>query len=93
MNDPGSGGALALGGIDIWPISGTMLTAGVGTGAVGAAATAMVRISSAGVGVAVSSFSARLICTPASTHSVPQAIREERSRSEARMVDGGVTSC
>lgn len=82
MNDPGSGGALALGGMEIWPISGTTL----GTAAKGL-------IPSAGGGVAVSSFKARLICTTASTHSVPMAIIEARSRSEARMVDGGVTSC
>jgi len=82
MIDPGSGGALALGGRAIWPISGTAL----GTTATGLTA-------SAGAGVTMSNFSARLICTTASTHNVPQAITEERSRSEARMVDVGVTSC
>lgn len=90
MNDPGSGGALAaLGGRAIWPISGTML--GTGTGRVGAAAMGLGP--AAGEGWAVSSLKARLICTTASTHSVPIATAEERSRSEDRMVDGGVTSC
>lgn len=83
MYDPGSGGALPLGGVEIWPISGTTL----GTAAM------VGLLPSAGVGVAVSSLKARLICTTASTHSVPMAIIEARSRSEARMVDGGVTSC
>lgn len=83
MREPGSGGALvAPGGMAIWPISGTTLDVTI-TGLV----------SPTGEGLVVSSFSARLICTTASTHSVPQAITEERSRSEARMVDGGVTSC
>ncbi len=93
MNDPGSGGALALGGMEIWPISGTMLSAGAVTGTVADGTTAMGRIPSAGAGLDVSSFNAKHICTTASTHNVPQAIIEERSRSEARMVDGGVTSC
>jgi len=89
--DPGIGGALALGGTAIWPISGTTLGMGAVAGAVGAIAKALT--SAAGPCVAVRSLSARLICTTASTHSVPQASAEERSRSEARMVDGGVTGC
>jgi hypothetical protein len=83
MDEPGSGGALALGGVEIWPISGTTL----GTAAM------VGLLPSVEVGGALSSFKARPICTTASTHSVPMAIIEARSRSEARMVDGGVTSC
>jgi hypothetical protein len=90
IKDPGSGGALgALSGMAIWPISGTML--GTGAGTVGATATGLgPAAEEAG---AVSSLNARLICTTASTHSVPTATAVERSRSEDRMVDGGVTSC
>ena len=90
MSDPGNGGGtLAVGGTAIWPISGTTLSAAAG----GAGGTAVGLIPAVGEGVAVSSFNARLICTTASTHSVPQAIAEERSRSEVRVEDGGVTSC
>ena len=90
ISDPGSGGALALGaGIANWPISGTPLDTGAGSGW----ATAIGPTAAAGSWVVVSSFSARLICTTASTHSVPQASAEERSRSEARMVEEGVTGC
>lgn len=85
MSDPGSGGALVTGGTAIWPISGTTLGARTGSSAD--------RMPAAGELLAVSSFTARLICTTASTHSAPQAIAEERSRSEARIGDGGVTSC
>ena len=91
ISDPGIGGALALGGKAIWPISGTTLGMGAAAGSVGAVAEVLT--SAAGPRVTVSSLSARLICTTASTHSVPQASAEERSRSEARMVDGGVTGC
>ncbi len=90
INDPGSGGALAaVGGRAIWPISGTMLVAG----AVRVGAAAMGLDPAAEEGGAVSSLKATLICTTASTHSVPTATAEVRSRSEDRMVDGGVTSC
>jgi hypothetical protein len=90
MNDPGSGGAVeALGGRAIWPISGTML----GAGAVRIGAAAMGLGPDAEEAGAVRSLKARLICTTASKHSVPIATAEERSRSEDRMVDGGVTSC
>ena len=90
IKDPGSGGAVtALGGSAIWPISGTML--GTGAGRVGAAAVGL--CPSAEEGCAVRSLNARLSCTTASTHSVPIATAVERSRSEDRMVDGGVTSC
>ena len=90
MSDPGSGGALALGaGMANWPISGTPLDTGAGSGW----ATAIGLTPAAGAWVVVSSFSARLICTTASTHSVPQASAEERSCSEARMVEEGVTGC
>lgn len=82
MSEPGSGGAVAVEGRAIWPISGTML----GTAVIGG-------FSTAGEEPKVSSLSAMTVCTVASTHSVPQAITEERSRSEARMVEGGVTSC
>ena len=90
MSAPGSGGALALGGGRAnWPISGTMLGTAAGTDSVvatGLPATAW------GPSV-VRSLSARVVCTNARTHSVPQASAEERSRSEGRMVDGGVTGC
>jgi len=90
INDPGRGGAVAaLGGRAIWPISGTML----GAGAVRVGAAAMRLGPAAGEGWDVSSLSARLSCTTASTHSAPIATAVERSRSEDRMVDGGVTSC
>ena len=90
MSEPGSGGVLALGaGRANWPISGTML--GLGAGSDGAATTGLA--AAAGVPSAVSSFSARTVCTTASAHSVPQASAEERSRSDDRMVDGGVTGC
>ncbi len=90
MSDPGSGGALALGGGNAnWPISGTML--GLGAGIDGAAATGLA--AAAWGPPVVRSLSARVVCTNARTHSVPQASAEERSRSDDRMVDGGVTSC
>ena len=90
MSDPGSGGALALGGGRAnWPISGTML--GLGAGIDSALATGLAA-ATWGPSV-VRSLSARVVCTTASTHSVPQASAEERSRSDGRMVDGGVTSC
>ncbi len=91
MNEPGMGGALALGGIAIWPISGTTL--GAGADCDRTAALGLIPAAEEGEGAEVRSFNARLICTTASTHSVPQAITEERSRSEARMVEGGVTGC
>ena len=90
MSAPGCGGALALGGGRAnWPISGTML--GTAAGTEGAAATGFAAAAE-GPSV-VRSLSARVVCTTASTHSVPQASAEERSRSDDRMVDGGVTSC
>lgn len=95
MSDPGRGGALATGGIAIWPTSGTMLGADplAETAAGGCGATATGRSPAVEEFLVASTFSARLICITASTHSVPQAIAEERSRSEVRMVDGGVTGC
>ncbi|MFZ2280654.1 MAG: hypothetical protein WAW39_22840 [Prosthecobacter sp.] len=57
IKDPGRGGAVtALGGMAIWPISGTML--GTGAGRVGAAAMGL--CTAAGVGWVVSSLNARL---------------------------------
>lgn len=92
MSDPGRGGALPIGGTAICPTSGTTLgTLGMESGTAGTTATGL--IPPAEELRLVSTFSARLICTTASTHSVPQAIAEERSRTEDRMVDGGVTSC
>jgi hypothetical protein len=91
ISDPGIGGALALCGTAIWPISGTMLGTGAAAGTAGAVAEVLTSV--VGPRVVVSSLSAMLICTTASTHRVPQASAEERSRSEARMVDGGVTGC
>jgi hypothetical protein len=89
-SDPGSGGAAGTLGAAIWPISGTTLGVGAdseeGRNATGRAPT--------GEGLlAVSNFTARPICTTASTHSVPQAIAEDWSRSVERMVEGGVTGC
>ena len=90
MSDPGMGGVLALGGGRAnWPISGTM--PGLGAGTEGAA-TRGLAAAVWGPSV-VRSLSARVVCTTASTHSVPQASAEERSRLDDRMVDGGVTSC
>jgi|GEM_PF-3119826 len=90
MSDPGSGGALALGGGRAnWPISGTMLGTATGIGrSVATDLAAAVEAPSV-----VRSLSARIVCTTASAHSVPHASAEERSRSEGRMVDGGVTGC
>ena len=89
ISDPGNGGVVELGGAAIWPISGTTLDVeadsedGTFTGLV---------LRAAGF-FDVSSLPARPICTTASTHSVPQANAEERSRSGVRMVEGGVTGC
>jgi hypothetical protein len=98
ISDPGSGGALTTGcGIEICPTSGTALGARTGTetraGSGCAVAVTAGPLPASEVFFVTSSFTARLICTTASTHSVPQAIAEERSRSEDRMVDGGVTGC
>ncbi len=107
--DPGSGGAVVTGcGRAIWPTSGTALGAGTGagveTGAAGreAAGRSACTGAPAATGLLASpdplwftiNFATRLICTTASTHSVPQATAEERSRSDDRMVEGGgVTGC
>lgn len=88
--DPGRGGALAAGGSAICPTSGTTLGTGLGTEITGAGLAAAAVL---GAASALSSFSAMTVCTVASTHSAPHATMEERSRSEVRMVEGGVTSC
>lgn len=88
--DPGRGGALAVGGSAICPTSGTTLGTGFGTEITGAGLAAAAVL---GAASALSSFSAMTVCTVASTHRVPHATMEERSRSEVRMVEGGVTSC
>ena len=88
--DPGRGGGLAAGGSATCPTSGTTLGTIFGTEITGTGLAAAALLGSAS---ALSSFSAITVCTVASTHSVPHATIDVRSRSEVRMVEGGVTSC